>query len=242
MGVRRSVLVSLSVAVLLLAFVAATQFRSQPLPASNRLVRNEALRHSVDELEARQRQLTAEVQGLQAGIRKLEDQAARGSSAAQAAKGELDSERELVGLVPLHGPGVTIRLKDAADPNDPTDRSLGWIVHYQDLQDLVNVLWARGAEAVSVNGQRVVPITSFFYAGVNVLMNNASRLSTPYTVQAIGDPSALEAGVGDPDQLAELKSRSRTYGLALTWQRNARVQVPAYDASFVLKYAQPIGS
>ena len=99
-----------------------------------------------------------------------------------------------VGLSPLHGPGVTITVHDGRNPNDPTDRSLGWIVHYQDLQDLVNLLWAQGAEAVAVNDQRVVPTTSFFYAGVNILVNTASRLTGPYQVTAIGDPPALEAG------------------------------------------------
>ena len=58
---------------------------------------------------------------------------------------------------------------------------------------------------------------------------------------ALGDPPSLANGVGNPDQLAELKSRSRIYGLGLSWVRSTRLSVPAYDATFLMKYAQPIG-
>jgi hypothetical protein len=47
--------------------------------------------------------------------------------------------------------------------------------------------------------------------------------------------------VGDPDQLAELKSRNRIYGLGLSWVRSTRLSVPGYDATFLVKYAQPLG-
>jgi len=136
---------------------------------------------------------------------------------------------------------LTIVLRDGVDPNDPADRSLGWTIHYQDLQDIVSLLWASGAEAVAVNGQRVVPSTSFHYAGVNILINNANRLTGPYTVTALGDPSTLANGVGDPDQLAELKSRNRIYRLGLSWLRSTRLSVPAYDTTFLVKSAQPLG-
>jgi uncharacterized protein YlxW (UPF0749 family) len=241
MAPRASLVASVSLATFLLATLAATQFRSQPAPpASNTYAREAALRSSVNDLQAQQQRLSARVQALQANVHRLEDQTAQRSGAAQQAKTVLDQERMQVGLVALHGPGIMVSLQDGADPNDPNDRSLGWIVHYQDLQDLVNLLWAQGAEAIAVNGQRVTPTTSFFYAGVNILVNNASRLSGPYQVTALGDPPALEAGLNDPSQLAELKSRNRVYGLNLSWRRSVRVSIPAYGATFLLKYAQPV--
>jgi uncharacterized protein YlxW (UPF0749 family) len=236
-----TVLASLSLATFLVTALAATQFRSQPLPPSNRVARDEALRQSVNQLEDQNRDLKARVRELQAAVKAGEDETARRSSAAQQVKAQVDEQRSIAGLSPLHGPGLTVLLHDGSDPNDPADRSLGWTVHYQDLQDIVNVLWASGAEAITVNGQRVVPTTAFHYAGVNILVNNGSRLSGPYTLTAIGDPSALASGVGDPDQLAELKSRNRIYGLGLSWVRSTRVSVPAYDATFLVKYAQPLG-
>ena len=235
-----TVLASVSLATFLVASLAATQFRSQPLPPSNRVARDEALRRSVTQLEDQNRALKARVQSLQRAVKTGEDESARRSSAAQELKAQVDDQRTIAGLTALHGPGLTLLLHDGVDPNDPGDRSLGWLVHYQDLQDIVNLLWANGAEAVAVNGQRIVPSSSFHYAGVNILVNNGSRISGPYTVTALGDPSALAGGVGDPDQLAELKSRNRIYGLGLSWVKATRTSVPSYDSTFLVKYAQPV--
>jgi uncharacterized protein YlxW (UPF0749 family) len=234
-----TVLASVSLATFLVTGLAATQFRSQPLPPSNRLARDEALRQSVNQLEDQNRTLKARVQSLQASVKATEDESATRSSAAQQVKAQLDDEKTIAGLTAIHGPGVTVLLHDGSDPNDPNDRSLGWTVHYQDMQDIVNLLWASGAEGIALNGQRIVPTTAFHYAGVNILVNNGNRLSAPYTVTAIGDPSALANGIGDPDQLAELKSRSRIYGLGLSWVRSTRLSISAYDATFLVKDAQP---
>ena len=238
---RITVLASVSLATFLVAGMAATQFRSQPLPPSNRLARDEALRKSVNQLEDQNRALKARVQTLQADVKAGEDESARRSGAAQEVKAQLDEQKTFAGLTALHGPGLTVLLHDGTDPNSSVDKSLGWTIHYQDLQDIVNVLWASGAEAIAVNGQRIVPSTAFHYAGVNILVNNASRLSGPYTVMALGDPPTLAGGVGNPDQLAELKSRNRIYGLGFSWLRSTRLSVPVYDATFLVKYAQPLG-
>src|SRR5438876_12266840 len=139
---RMTVLASVSLATFLVTSLAATQFRSQPLPPSNRLARDEALRQSVNQLEDQNRALKARVQGLQAQVKAGEDQSANRSSAVQLVKAQLDDQRVIAGLTPLHGPGLTILLHDGTDPNDPGDKSLGWTVHYQDLQDIVNVLGA----------------------------------------------------------------------------------------------------
>jgi uncharacterized protein YlxW (UPF0749 family) len=236
-----TVLASVSLATFLVTSLAATQFRSQPLPPSNRLARDEALRKSVNQLEDQNRALKARIQTLQVDVKAVEDESARRSSAVQQVKAQMDDEKVTAGLTALHGAGLTILLHDGTDPNDLADRSLGWTIHYQDLQDIVNVLWASGAEAIAVNGQRIVPNSAFHYAGVNILVNNASRLSGPYTVTALGDPSSLAGGLGNPDQLAELKSRSRIYRLGFSWLRSARLSLPAFDATFLVKFAQPLG-
>jgi uncharacterized protein YlxW (UPF0749 family) len=236
-----TVLASVSLATFLVTSLAATQFRSQPLPPSNRLARDEALRKSVNQLEDQNRALKANIQTLQGQVKAGEDESAHRSSAVQQVKAQLDDEKVTAGLTALHGAGLTILLHDGTDPNDLADRSLGWTIHYQDLQDIVNLLWASGAEAIAVNGQRIVPNTAFHYAGVNILVNNASRLSGPYTVTALGDPSSLAGGLGNPDQLAELKSRSRIYGLGFSWLRSPHLSLPAFDATFLVKYAQPLG-
>ena len=106
---RTSVLASASLAAFLLALMVATQFRSQPVVSSNRFARDQALRQSVADLEGQRQRLSASVHQLQGQVQRLEDQSAQRSSAAQAAKQELDRER-----VPMMD---VFRRRDRVDPS-----------------------------------------------------------------------------------------------------------------------------
>src|SRR5437016_5047507 len=130
---RMTVLASVSLATFLVTGLAATQFRSQPLASSNRLARDEALRQSVNQLEDQNRALKARVQALQAEVKAGEDESARRSSAVQQVKALLDEQKAIAGLTALHGPGLTIVLRDGVDPNRSEE-------HTSELQSLTNLV------------------------------------------------------------------------------------------------------
>src|ERR1700682_5938033 len=117
-----TVLASVSLATSPATSLAATQFRSQPLPPTNRLARDEALRKSVNQLEEQNRALKARIQGLQVEVKAGEEESARRSSAVQQVKAQLDDQKVIAGLTALHGASLTILLHDCTDPNDPHDR------------------------------------------------------------------------------------------------------------------------
>src|SRR2546430_12368911 len=94
-----TVLASVSLATFLVTSLAATQFRSQPLPPSNRLARDEALRQSVTQLEDQNRALKARIQGLQVEVKAGEDESARRPSAFQQVEAQLGDE-ELIARPP----------------------------------------------------------------------------------------------------------------------------------------------
>src|SRR2546421_12029376 len=120
-----TVLASVSLATLLVTSLAATQFRSQPLPPSNRLARDEALRQSVNQLEDQNRALKARNQGLQAQVKAGEDESANRSSAVQQVKAQLDDQRVIARLTALHRPAITITRPHGAHPHDPAGKTLG---------------------------------------------------------------------------------------------------------------------
>ncbi len=231
---------TLALATFLLGWLVTAQLRSQLLPASNPVARNEALLHSVADLEAQNAAYRERIRGLQEETRALQRRQAGRSTRFQQAKDDLDAEKLAAGQTELLGPGVQVTLDDGKDPNVASDKSQGWLVRYQDLQDLVNLLWAAGADGIAVNRQRVVPSTSFFYAGVDVLMNNGIRLAAPFQVQAIGGGQDLEEQVKHPDRLTDLKKRVRQYKMQFTWRRAERLTLPAYDSAFLVKYATPL--
>ncbi|MBO3085360.1 DUF881 domain-containing protein [Cellulomonas fengjieae] len=96
------------------------------------------------------------------------------------------------GLVPVTGPGLTVRLDDA--PTDSPRREEVsadvLVVHQQDLQAVMNALWAGGAEAMELMDQRVISTSAFMCAG-NVLKLHGRLYSPPYVVTAIGNPEDL---------------------------------------------------
>lgn len=89
------------------------------------------------------------------------------------------------GLLPVTGPGIVVTLDDS-DADDPDMR-----IRDFDLQVVVNALWYAGAEAISVNGERISPSTAVRGAGEAVLVNLVP-IAPPYSIEAIGDPNDLQ--------------------------------------------------
>jgi uncharacterized protein YlxW (UPF0749 family) len=143
------------------------------------------------------------------------------------------------GKVSVTGTGITVSLDDA-DPDGPRPAGTGpddLVVHQQDLQAVINALWAGGAEAMALMDQRVIATSAFQCIG-NVLSLQGRRYSPPYVVTAVGDPAQLlRALEGDP---AVRAYRSWVGAVGLGWEvtRPAEgVRVPAYDGSVDMRYA-----
>lgn len=98
------------------------------------------------------------------------------------------------GVAGVHGPGLEVKLSDAPPPSGADEPDADHRVQDIDLQVVVNGLWAAGAEAVAINGARLTTTTAIRAAGSAVLVN-LTALSSPYAVQAIGDPESLQTGL-----------------------------------------------
>ena len=100
----------------------------------------------------------------------------------------------LAGTVAMEGPGLEIKMEDGdvVDPEN-TDQNL-FVVHQNDVLKVLNELKAAGAEAISVNGQRVVATSEIRCAGNTISINN-TRTAAPFVIRAIGDPAQLESGL-----------------------------------------------
>lgn len=142
-------------------------------------------RDQVDEMRQTVTELETEVAGLEASGRQLAE-LSEGYSR-QLARLEL-----VTGAVPARGPGIEITVDNSQD------ESLGHRgkVLDSDLQVLVNGLWQAGAEAIALNSQRVITLTSIRSASSAITVNGVS-LRRPYVVTVIGDPDTLQANFYD---------------------------------------------
>jgi uncharacterized protein YlxW (UPF0749 family) len=106
------------------------------------------------------------------------------------------------GLTDVKGPGITIRLDDAPARKEGTP--VDWlIIHDQDIKIILNELKKAGAQAISINGERVVATSEQICAGPTILING-SRYPVPYVINAIGDPDVLFENISMSDRIAEM--------------------------------------
>jgi uncharacterized protein YlxW (UPF0749 family) len=141
------------------------------------------------------------------------------------------------GLTAVHGPGIEVTLDDAtesdvnagADPNQ-------LIVHQSDLQAVVNALWAGGAEAMSIAGQRLIATSAVRCVG-NTLLLNGNVYSPPYHVRAIGPYQRMDDSLSASPGVALFQQAASYYGLEYTSESQSDLHLPAYSGSISLEYA-----
>lgn len=159
---------------------------------------NEELNRAVKYLETDRNKLVADLEQTRDQLEKMEATQGKGDKAlVKDLQVELQRARILAGLVPVKGPGVEVTLEDSPRTPGPTDDPYYFLIHDLDIQAFVNELWAAGAEAVAVNDQRLATSSSVRCVGPAVLVN-ATRLTPPYTIRAIGDPRTLETALKMP--------------------------------------------
>src|SRR5256885_7732807 len=149
---------------LAVGFLLAGQIKAQLLTPSNQVGRNQALIRSVQDLERTNQADRAKIERLRAEIDTLEARAASQSQTTQGLKNEVADLRAHAGLTPLHGTGVEVDLSSGPPGSDASGQNRN-LITYQDVQDLVNLLFASGAEGVAVSGRRITPLSGVQRAG-----------------------------------------------------------------------------
>ena len=142
-----------------------------------------------------------------------------------------------LGLTEVTGTGIKIVLNDgnAATITNPFISVSDLLVHDGDLINVVNELFNSGAEAVSVNGQRIVSTTSIECDG-NVIKVNGTKIGAPFEITAIGYPEQL-AGIGRPGGTIELlESR----GVIVILNKQNSVTIPKYSGTIKFNYANTV--
>ena len=192
---------------------------------------------SVQQLEAEQQELKDTLSELRQELTERQQAVAAQTDLLQELDAELDRQQLLVGLMPLHGPGVMVTLDDSevripqgADPN-------AYVIHEYDLRDIVNLLWMAGSEAIAINDERLVSNSSIYCAGSTVMVNN-TRLSPPYVIRATGNPRVLQDYLRNPSYLTNLKDKQRLYGLRFEVMGHTDLTLPAYSGGFLVQYAR----
>ncbi|MGA8210071.1 MAG: DUF881 domain-containing protein [Nocardioidaceae bacterium] len=181
-------------------------------------------------LNARSAALSAEVQQLSESLALPGDDRARAS---------VERLSVPAGLAPVTGPGVTVTLDDA--PESALDAAgsnvSDLIVHQQDIQAVANALWSGGAEAMTLQGQRVIATTGIKCVGNTVVLHGVPY-SPPYRITAVGPVSPMMSALASSPYIGLYLSLV-PQGLGWDVREETSVRLPGYDGSTDLDYARP---
>jgi uncharacterized protein YlxW (UPF0749 family) len=186
------------------------------------------------------RERTVTVQQLQAEVDSLTERAAPGNNTVARLRAESRSLAPIVGTQAVTGPALSVTLNDsrrsvASLPKGSTADDI--VVHQQDVQNVVNALWAGGAEAMMLQDQRVISTSAVRCVG-NTLILQGRVYSPPYVVQAIGNPAAMRAALDQNEQVQIYRQYVDYFGLGYDVKSSDKVTFPAYVGSPSLQYAK----
>lgn len=196
---------------------------------------------------ARAQKLTRELRRLEEASadlrREAEDLEAKVLAATQgyaqaetALKTEIEKYKMQAGLVPVVGPGVEVTMSNAPAERLPGGDGHLFAVRDEDILRVVNELRGAGAEAISVNGQRLVSTSEVRLAGTFINVN-LNRITPPYVILAIGNPDLLQSTLEMEGGVAETL---REWGISFKIKKKERVEIPAYVVTTTFHYARPV--
>ncbi|HEY8361507.1 MAG TPA: DUF881 domain-containing protein [Tissierellaceae bacterium] len=150
---------------------------------------------------------------------------------------DIKHNKILAGKTALEGPGIIIKMYD-----NPEERPFGYdlnedVIHDVDILNIINDLRRAGAEAISVNNERVVA-TSEIKCGGPIIRINGRSSATPFIIKAIGDPKVLYAAVNAPGTYGDLL---KIYNIGFETTIEDSIYIPAYNGDFEFRYAKPVG-
>jgi len=186
------------------------------------------------------RERAVSVKELQDEVDALTAQMAPGNAAVTRLRAAATRLAATAGTEAVTGPVLSVSLNDAKRsaaslPEGYTADDI--VVHQQDVQAVVNALWAGGAEAMMLQDQRVISTSAVRCVG-NTLILQGRVYSPPYVIRAIGDVSAMRAALDESKQVRNYRDYANLLGLAYDVTTKGQARFPAYAGSLGLSYAR----
>jgi uncharacterized protein YlxW (UPF0749 family) len=148
----------------------------------------------------------------------------------------LEAMKKDIGLNKVGGEGLEVTLNDSPlisrSDESISDSSL---VQASDIRDVVNALQAGSAEAVSINGQRIIAGSTVSSVGTKILVNN-SPITPPFVINAVGAQDVMMQRVLDKNMIPEIYAKSGHGGITFEVEKMVFISIPIYNGDFKLDY------
>ncbi len=236
---NRKAQIAIAVVLFVTSFVVVLQFKSVLKNSgldSTQLQRVEDLQRELVKEQEKNIDLNRQLLQANSTLETYRENAQKNDSGSKAMAEELKNAMILAGLTDVEGKGVTIVLKDSTEA--AMGGSANYVIHDRDLRDIVNELVASGAEAISINGERISGKSAIRCVGPTVTINN-HYYAPPFTIKAIGDPDTLEAGLNIRDGVVDVM---RAFKINVTITKSNKIQIPKYNGTVTFKHAEEVKS
>ena len=230
-----SVQVTFAGALLVLGFLIAAQIAAEGPRVRYSTEERAPLIDTALSLQSQQESLKSVILGLRQHIGELEALDPGAAESLRKLYADLEAARLRAGLIAVAGPGVAFRFEDGSGG------SVDALVTARDVRTLIEELWLAGAEAIAVNGERIVGSTAVIDIGGSILVNSA-YLAPPYTVTAIGPPDLYKRLKASVSFVQFVRQRIEPAGVRFSVAELERAELPAFAGTVGLRFAKPEGA
>ena len=180
--------------------------------------------------------VTQELAVLEQRMHQIEEEKSNEDILIKGVVSDLEKYKMAAGVVDAAGPGVIITIDDPVATEEFVDEYSVIMLRYELLLSLVNKMKDAGAEAISINGQRIIATTEISLAGDNVNINSVPT-APPYIIKAIGNPETIESTITIRFGIIE---QMKSYGLRINIKQKDEIEVPRYSGIIKFRYAKPV--
>lgn len=233
--------ITLGAALLTLGFLVAAQIRSEAPRVSYTTQERPPLVETARQLQQQQDQLKARIVDLRSQVQSLEQGSQGNAAAVRDLNDQLQQAHIAAGLVSLKGPGIVIQFQDSSAAVPADANHADYLVSASDLRTAVDQLWLAGAEAIAINGERIVSSSAILDIGGSILVNSAYQ-AAPYQLAAIGPPDLYDRLKVRAGWVDFLQARVEPFNLRLGLAEPPEVDLPAFAGAVNLRYAHPEAS
>lgn len=224
----------LFVLAVLVGFIATVQFKSnityQGIITIPKLL---DLQNEISNLEAENKQLNASISEYALKLAEYKSGVENTGSAFGIMQNELAKVRNFSDYEKVQGPGIIMILNDSQREVAEGEDVAWYLIHDLDILEIVNELRIAGAEAISINGERVTATTSIRCGGPTINIDG-KRHAVPFIIRAIGDPKTLEASALAPESYIKLYMEYT--GIQVEIQKVENLIIDGYNGRDTFKY------
>ncbi len=196
---------------------------------------NSGLRDELLEWQAKYQRAYNQLETLESELENTRKMAAADDETDSKNEIELKENKKYLGRTEVKGNGIVIELDDNRDVNTEQVLNISsLLVHEEDLLQIVTELFNAGADAVSINGQRIVSITSILCDG-NIIRINGEKTGVPIKISAIGYPERLYYALVRPGGYLELMAQD---GVKVKAEKKDDIIIPKYEGVYSTSYIE----